>query len=204
MASTRHRGFLTAPRIIGPSAAAAVVFTALSVMPADARRYEFDQRRTEVRFFYIMANAKHQGTFSKITGTLDYDEKTPEKSRIQATIVAASLSTGEVIVDNELKSEGFFNVEQAPIIAFKSMSVKSKSPTTGDVIGEITVNGITKPVMLKVTIEPHDDPALKYDTGSRRFIGRTRIDRKAFNMNGWKALVDDAVDIEINAVVRPR
>jgi polyisoprenoid-binding protein YceI len=59
-------------------------------------------------------------------------------------------------------------------------------------------------VALKVSLEPHDDPALKYDAGARKFIATTRIKRSAFNMTDYQSMVDDDIDIEINAIVRPK
>ncbi len=172
--------------------------------PAHADRYEFDPRRTEVRFSYVMAFATQRGRFTKVKGTLDYDENAPEKSKVRASIAAASLSTGEAIVDSKLKGADFFNVEAAPVISFKSLDVKAHSATKADVAGEITVNGITRPVVLKVTLEPHDDPALKFDVGARKFSATTRIQRSAFNMTSYQALVEDEVNLEIEAIVRPR
>ena len=173
-------------------------------LPANAGHFEFDQRRTEVRFVYKMAYATQRGRFTKVSGTLDYDEAAPEKSKISASIAAASLTTGGALVDNELKGVAFFNVEVSPVIAFKSLAVQSHSATAADVSGEITVNGITKPVTLKVSLEPHNDPALKYDAGARQFIATTRIKRSAFNMTDYQSMVDDDIDIEIDAIVRPR
>jgi polyisoprenoid-binding protein YceI len=169
-----------------------------------ARRFEFDQRRTEVRFTYKMAFSTQRGRFTKVSGTLDYDEAKPDKSKVNASIVAASLTTGEAIVDDELKGAAFFNVGSSPVIAFRSLKVQADSANDAEVSGEITVNGITKPVMLKVSIKPHDDPALKYDAGARRFVATTRIQRSAFNMTDYQAMVDDDVDIEIDAIARPK
>jgi polyisoprenoid-binding protein YceI len=177
---------------------------AAAAPPAHAARFEFDQRRTEVRFVYKMAFSTQRGRFTKVRGTLDYDEAAPEKSKISASIAAASLTTGEALVDNELKGAAFFNVEASPVIAFRSLAVQPRSATAADVSGEITVNGITKPVALKVSLEPHDDPALKYDAGARKFIATTRIQRSAFNMTDYQSMVDDDIDIEIDAIVRPR
>ena len=171
---------------------------------AYAGRFEFDPRRTEVRFSYKMAYTTQRGRFTKVNGTLDYDERAPEKSKINASILTASLTTGEAIVDNELKGAAFFNVNVSPVIAFKSLAVRPQSPTLADVSGEITVNGITKPVTLKVSLTPHDDPALKYDAGARQFIAKTRIQRSAFNMTDYQSMVDDDIDIEIAAIVRPK
>lgn len=182
----------------------AAELTVAGAPAADARRFEFDQRRTEVRFIYKMAYATQRGRFTKVSGTLDYDEAAPGKSKINASIASASLTTGEALIDNELKGASFFNVENAPAIAFKSLAVRTESPTTASVSGEMTVNGITKPVTLQVRIEPHDDPALKYDAGARRFVAKTRIQRSAFNMTDYRAMVDDDVDIEIDAIARPR
>jgi polyisoprenoid-binding protein YceI len=182
----------------------AAVLIAAAAPPAHAGRFEFDKRRTEVRFVYKMAYSKQRGRFTKVSGTLDYDEAAPEKSKISASIAAASLTTGEALVDNELKGASFFNVEVSPVIAFKSLAVRPRSATAADVSGEITVNGITKPVALKVSLKPHDDPALKYDAGARKFIATTRIQRSAFNMTDYQSMVDDDIDIEIDAIVRPR
>ncbi len=172
--------------------------------PAHAERFEFDSRRTEVRFVYKMAYSTQRGRFTKVTGSLDYDDATPEKAKISASISTASLTTGEALVDNELKGAAFFNVAASPTIAFKSLTVKSRSATVADVSGEITVNGITKPVTLKVSLKPHDDPARKHDAGAREFIATTRIQRSAFNMTDYQSMVDDDIDIEIAAIVRPR
>jgi polyisoprenoid-binding protein YceI len=171
---------------------------------ARAERFEFDPRKTEVRFTYIMANSTQRGRFTKVSGALFYDEAAPEKSKITAQIATASLTTGEVIIDEELKGEDFFNVAVSPTIAFKSRAVRARSATEAEVSGDITVNGVTKPVKLKVTLEPHDDPALKWDAGARKFSAKTRIQRSEFNMTGWQALVDDEIDIEIAAIVRPK
>lgn len=172
--------------------------------PAHAGRFVFDQRRTEVRFVYKMGYSTQRGRFTKVSGTLDYDEAAPEKSKISASIAAASLTTGEVLVDKELKGAAFFNVEASPVIVFKSFAVRPRSATVADVSGEITINGITKPVTLEASIKPHDDPALKHDAGARELIATTRIQRSAFNMTDYKSMVDDDIEIEIQAVVRPR
>lgn len=177
---------------------------AAAAPPADAGRFDFDQRRTEVRFVYKMAYSTQRGRFTKVSGTLDYDDAAPEKSKINASIGTASLTTGEALVDNELKGAAFFNVEASPVIGFRSLAVRQLSATAADVSGEITVNGITKPVKLKVSLKPHDDPALKYDAGAREFIATTRIQRSAFNMTAYQSMVDDDIDIEIAAIVRPR
>lgn len=176
----------------------------MAIPPAHAGRFEFDQRRTEVRFIYKMAYATQRGRFTKVSGTVDYDEAKPERSKISASIAASSLVTGDALIDNELKGSAFFNVSKSPVIVFKSLAVQPHSAVEVDVSGELTVNGITKPAILNVSLKPHDDPALKHDAGARKFVAKTRIQRSAFNMTDYQSMVDDEVDIEIDAIVRPR
>ncbi len=172
--------------------------------PAVAARFAFDERRTEVRFAYTMAYSTQRGRFTRVSGTLDFDDKAPEKAIINASIATGSLTTGEPLVDNELKGAAFFNAAASPVIKFKSRAVLASAPEKAEVEGDITVNGITKPVKLAVTLAPHDDAALKYDSGSKIFLAKTRISRSAFNMTDYQSMVADEVDIEIEAIVRPQ
>jgi polyisoprenoid-binding protein YceI len=198
-------GHIIAPatlRTAIPVLLAAQIFAAAP--PAHAGRFEFDQRRTEVRFVYKMAYATQRGRFTKVSGTLEFDDAAPEKSKVNASIAAASLTTGQALIDDELKGAAFFNVAASPVIAFKSRAVNSRSATEVSVAGEITINGITKPITLNVSLTPHDDPALKHDAGARKFVATTRIQRSEFNMTDYQSMVDDEVDIEIDAIARPR
>ena len=162
----------------------------------------FDQNHTEVRFAYLVGPAKQQGRFSRVDGTLQFDEAAPEQSQVTATVAAASLETGQPIIDDELKGSDFFNVKTEPVLIFKSRSVRSTGVDAAGMIGDITVNGITKPVTLEVTLRTHDEPALKWSAGAKEFVATTRIQRSAFNMNAFESMVGDEIDIEIDAVVR--
>jgi polyisoprenoid-binding protein YceI len=200
-----------APRALSPAARRAALSALLATgliaagaIPAHAGHFEFDQRRSEVRFVYKMAYSTQRGRFTKVNGTLEFDETAPEKTKISAAIASASLTTGEALVDDELKGAAFFNVKASPVIAFRSLAVRPRSSTAAEVSGEITINGITKPVTLDVSHTPHDDPALKHDAGARAVIATTRIRRSEFKMTDYQSMVDDEVDIEIHAIVRPR
>jgi len=103
-----------------------------------------------------------------------------------------------------LKGVNFFNAKAAPELTFRSRSVKPTAANTAEIMGDITVNGVTKPVTLAVTVTPHDDPALKYSAGSKKFVAKTTISRSAFNMTSYADMVGDEIGIEIDAVVRPQ
>lgn len=92
----------------------------LGPAPAQAAKFEFDQRRTEVRFTYRLAYSKQRGRFTKVRGTLDYDDAKPGKAKIDATIASASLTTGEPLVDNELKGQGFSTFWRRPPLPLRA------------------------------------------------------------------------------------
>ena len=185
-----------------PLAAVPIALSVLASQPVRAENYVFDQNHTEVRFAYLMGPGKQQGRFSHVDGTLQFDEATPEQSQVTATVATASLETGQPIIDDELKGSDFFNVKTEPVLTFKSRSVRSTGAGAAEMTGDITVNGITKPVTLAVTLRAHDEPALKWSAGAKEFIATTRIRRSAFNMNSFESMVGDEIDIEIDAVAR--
>jgi polyisoprenoid-binding protein YceI len=163
----------------------------------------FNSKKSEVRFTYEMGVLTQRGRFSLVEGVLQFDERAPEKSEVFAKIATASVETGQPIVDDELKGVNFFNAKASPAVTFRSRSVKPTAPDTAQITGDITVNGITKPVTLDVKVTSHEDPALKYSKGTKQFLGKTKISRSAFNMNSYADMVGDEIGIEIDAIVRP-
>lgn len=169
---------------------------------ACAEPFVIDTKNTEVRFTYTMALSIQRGRFTRVDGTMDFDEKAPEKTRVNAVIQTASLTTGEAMSESELKGSSFFNVAQQPEIRFESQTVEMTGPDAAQMTGEITVNGITQPITLDVSIKSGDDPKLKYRVGSRRFTATGTIQRSAFNMTAYSSMVNDEVGIEIDALVK--
>jgi polyisoprenoid-binding protein YceI len=112
--------------------------------------YQIDTAHTAA-FFKIrhMMIANVRGEFANVSGTIDFDPANPGASRIDATIDANSLSTGQAPRDEHLKKADFLDVEKHPTITFKSKSV---SPDSGGfkATGDLTLRGITKEVTLKV------------------------------------------------------
>jgi polyisoprenoid-binding protein YceI len=171
--------------------------------PVDAAMYVFDAKRTQVRFAYTMGLSTGRGRFTSVDGTAEFDEAAPEKSTVEAVIATASLTADEPVIESELKGSEFFNAAEQPQIRFKSRGVRAEASNAAEMTGDITVNGITKPVVLQVTLRPHNNPALKYSQDSREFTAITHIRRSAFNMTAYPSMVGDDVEIEIDAILRP-
>lgn len=181
----------------------ALILASVPLHHARAESYVFSNR-SEVRFSFVMGLTTQRGRFSRIEGDLQFDESAPQNSKVFAKIATASVDTGQPIIDDELKGVNFFNAKASPSLTFRSRSVKPTAADAAEITGDITVNGITKPVTLDVTLTAHEDPALKYSAGSKEFVAKTKISRSAFKMDSYKDMVGDEIGIEIDAIVRPR
>jgi polyisoprenoid-binding protein YceI len=100
----------------------------------------------KVRHFFSYVN----GSFKKFEGTIVVDPDHPEKSSVTATIDAASVDTRNEKRDEDLRSADFFDVTKYPKITFKSKSVKQTGADSGDIIGDLTMHGVTKEITLHV------------------------------------------------------
>jgi polyisoprenoid-binding protein YceI len=186
------------------SSLATLAFGAMALAgQCEAASYVFDQKRTEVRFSYSMGFAKSGGRFSKVRGTAQFDAAAPERTKVDAVIETGSLTADEPMVESELRGTNFFNVLAQPQMTFKSRAVRADTSEAAEMNGDITVNGITRPVVLQVALQPHEGPALRYSAGALELVAKTRIRRRDFNMTAYGDMVGDEVQIEIRAILRP-
>lgn len=98
----------------------------------------------KVRHFFSFVN----GSFKKFEGTIKVDPDHPEKSSVTATIDAASITTQNDKRDEDLRGTDFFDVAKYPTITFKSKSVKQTGADSGDIVGDLTMHGVTKEITL--------------------------------------------------------
>ncbi|MBT8767726.1 YceI family protein [Metapseudomonas boanensis] len=120
------------------------------------------------------------GTFKDFDGSFSYDEKNPEASKVKVTLKTASVDTNHAERDKHIRSGDFLNVSKNPTATFESTSVKSTGQGTADVAGNLTLNGVTKPVVIKAKfVGQGDDPWGGYRAG---FEGSTKIKLKDFEI----------------------
>jgi polyisoprenoid-binding protein YceI len=184
--------------------AAALAVAALQI-PALARaaNYDIDTAHSSAGFAVRhLAVSNVRGEFGKVTGVVEYDAKDPSKTRVEATIDAASVTTREPKRDEHLKSPDFFDVAQYPVITFKSTKVE-KGPQGLRVKGDLTLHGVTRPVALDVQGPTQEvkDPWGNIRAGAS---ATAKINRKDFGMSFNKTLdsgglvVGDEVAIAID------
>lgn len=136
------------------------------------------------------------GKFVEATGQLVLDEAKPENSTVSVTIRPGSVLTGIPKFDEHLRSADFFESEKFPEAVFKSTKVDVTGEKTAKVYGELTLKGITKPVVLDVVL---NQIAPNPMTGKKTagFSATTTIKRSEFGITYAIPGVSDAVTIEI-------
>jgi polyisoprenoid-binding protein YceI len=171
---------------------------------ANADTWQIDPAHTNVEFsvrHMMISNVK--GQFQKTSGTITINGSDPTSAKIDATIDATSINTRVEKRDAHLKSPAFLDVDKFPTISFKSTKVEADGPGKWKVTGDLTLHGVTKPVLLEVegTGTPITDPMGNTRAGAS---ATTKISRKDFGLT-WNqpletggVMVGDEVAISID------
>ena len=180
---------------------------AFSAAPSLADEYSIDTAHSSVGFqIKHMTISKVNGDFPDFSGTISYDAAQPEALSADVVIQVASVTTGNEKRDTHLKSPDFFEVETFPTMTFKSTAVKMKNAEEGEVTGELTMHGATKPVTLDLTINgAMTDPWGNERVGASLSGTVNRKDwglvyNKALETGGLMLGEDVKISIEIEAI----
>ena len=145
--------------------------------------------------------SKVRGRFNTFGGTVTVAED-PSRSSVEATIDLASVDTNNEDRDNHLRSTDFFDTESHPTMTFRSTEVGETSLT-----GELTINGVTRPVSLD--LEFHGVTVDGYETTRAGFSAAGQISRADYGidfnaplgMDGM--LIGDKITIELEIQAVP-
>jgi len=134
----------------------------------------------------MISNVK--GEFTSLSGDLEFDVADASKSKIKATIEAASINTRDPQRDAHLKSADFLDVEKFPTLTFASTEVSKTGGEEFSVTGDLTIHGVTREVTFdfEELSTPQTDPWGNIRVG---VSGTTKINRKDFGLN-WNAALE--------------
>jgi polyisoprenoid-binding protein YceI len=176
-------------------------------LPASAATstWQIDPAHSSAQFAVRhLAISTVRGAFSKVTGTVVFDDKDVSKSSVDVTIDVSTVDTREPNRDKDLMSDHFFDVAHYPTMTFKSTKVEQAGVGKLKITGDLTIHGTTKQVVLDV-----DGPtaAVKDPWGNQRAAvnATTKINRQDYGVK-WNATMDnggvvvgDDVSITIDA-----
>lgn len=141
--------------------------------------------------FYVKSSVALAGDFKKWNAALTFTSTDVTSGSLDIEIQAASVDSGSGMKDDKLKSKDFFDVNQNPLITFKSTKVVQTGPTTFDVPGTFTIRGVSKPETLSLTVSG-------VGTGSGNIKGTMAFDRKQYGMNSGIPFIKIADRVEVN------
>src|SRR5438552_15186631 len=140
--------------------------------------YKFDPSGSTIGFTVHQFLGTTHGKFTSFSGKIDIDREHPENSSVAAQIDVRSIDTHIKRRDDHLRSPEFFNVEKFPEITFKSRSVKRTGPQEGDIAGDLTMHGVTKPITLHVKLLGSPDETKQ----TRWAVTTDPLKRREFNL----------------------
>ena len=159
--------------------------------------YKLDPNHTMVLFSW-----NHFGFSNPVAdigiadGTVVFDQQNPSKSSVDVTMPLSNLDTHVPALDKHLKEPDFFDADKYPTITFKSTSVQSLGGKHYKVTGDLTVHGVTKPVVLNATLNGVGTHPM---TGQQSigFNATGTLKRSDFGLGAYVPKVSDEIQLTI-------
>jgi len=145
--------------------------------------------------FNVDASVAIQGTFDQWNATLAFTSTDVTSGILNVEIQAASVDTGSGLKNSKLKGPDFFDVDNNPLITFKSTKLVQSGPNTFEVDGNFTIRGVTKPEKLTLTVSGRG-------TGSGTINGTMAFDRKNYGMNSGIPFIKIADRVEVTVSLK--
>jgi polyisoprenoid-binding protein YceI len=142
------------------------------------------------------------GQFNRITGTILYDPGEHFGSSVKAEIDVSSITTGIRKRDDHLLSSDFFDAANHPLITFQSTRIAFEGPNKGKIFGDLTIRGITHPVIMDAEFSGPVESPYGGET-TMGFSASTTINRFDYQVN-WNVIMEDGgsmVDKEVKITI---
>ncbi len=174
--------------------AAALTTTFALAAPVD---YKIDPTHTTTVFSWNhLGFSTPSANFTDIQGVIKVDNTQPANSSVEVTIPLSSINSSVAALDKEFQAEAWFNAAKYPNITFKSTKVETKDKKHFKIRGDLTVKGITKPVVLDAVLNGQGEhPMLKVPAIG--FNATTSFNRSDFGLGSYVPMVGDKITVNI-------
>ncbi len=173
------------------------VALASSVTLAAPVDYKIDPTHTATVFSWNhFGFSTPSANFSDIQGVIKVDNAKPANSSVNVTIPLSSVNTNVPALDKEFQEEAWFNAAKYPNITFKSTKVETKDKKHFKITGDLTVKGVTKPVVLDAVLNKQGEhPMAKFPAIG--FNATTSFKRSDFGLGNYVPNVGDKITVNI-------
>jgi len=180
-------GYLVAPKV------------KIGVVNLEKGSYQIDPAHTSVLFkINHMGMSTFVGRFNESEASLEFDPAHMENAKLTAQIKIPSIDVNNKDLEESLKGSSWFEAEKYPQALFKTESVVMLDDTHAKFSGNLTLHGVTAPIVLNVVFNGAGNNMLsgKYTLG---FTASTRFKRSQFGIDYLIPAIGDDVDVEIFA-----
>ena len=180
--------------------AAGLAFAAASASPAFAapEKYMLDSSHSQILFSYNhLGYSTTWGLFSGFEGEIMFDQEDPANSSVAVSMPVKSMWTGWEKRDAHLMSPDFFDASDDELVSFTSTSIEVTGETTANITGDLTINGVTKSVVLDAQLNTSGEhPMAKKPWAG--FNATTTLKRTEFDVGNFAPYVGDDVTVQIS------
>lgn len=172
---------------------------------AEPQAYQLDTSHSQIVFDYNhLGFSTTTGMFGDITGVITFDPEDPAASSVEASFPVASLMTGFAGRDEHFLSGDFFGSDAAaPEVTFVSTGIEVTGDTTALITGDLTLNGVTKSVVLDTTLNQQGTHPME-NKPWLGFDATTTLLRSDYNLGMFAPAVSDEVEVTISVEAMPQ
>ncbi len=179
-----------------------LIAAALVALPlaahAEPEAYTLDSSHSQVLFSYNhLGYSTTWGMFSGFEGDIQFDQDNPANSSVTVSFPVRSMFTGWEGRFEHFMSADFFRADEDEMVTFTSTSIDVTGDTTANIIGDLTLNGITKPVTLAATLNQAGDHPMEGKPWAG-FNATATLMRSDFEVGMFAPFVSDEVEIQIS------
>jgi polyisoprenoid-binding protein YceI len=184
--------------VAGSSLATAEPNETVDFKSVEGGHFKLDKSHARIVFSTThLGFSTYYGFFGDFDAKLDYDPKSPTASALEVSVNLDGLVTNDAELDKNLKSPDYFDVAKFPVATFKSTKLEMTGATKGKMTGDLTLHGVTKPVVLDVTLNRGGVHPITQDY-ILGFDAAGTLSRSEFGMRTLVPFVGDQVKLMIS------
>ncbi len=186
--------------LAGVAPASAQLTTSAAAVQAGSYRLDPDHSKITWSITHF-GFSTYIGQFATVNATMKLDPKNLGATVLDATIDTNSLGTLNAALDKHLKSPDFLDTAKFPTATFHATKVTQTGDKTADIAGDLTLHGVTKPVVLQAAFN-QAGPNAMVKTYQLGFAGSARIKRSEFGITSYVPNISDEVTLTLSAEFR--
>lgn len=178
--------------------AAALALAATGAIAAP-EEYDLDPSHSQVVFSYThLGFSTTTGMFSGFEGEILFDAEDPAASSVNVSVPVMSMFTGWAEREEHFMSEDFFGASEGDLVTFTSTGIEVTGKTTAKITGDLTMNEMTKSVVLDATLNQKADAHPMNNRPWLGFSATTTLLRSDFGVDKFAPYVSDEIDVRIS------